>query len=247
MTIAHHPSEETLVAYANASLSEGNSLVVATHLAHCAACRAAVRDLTEMAGQAVWEAGAAALVPSSRQAVLSRLDGVQPEAPMLAVGGGALRRGPRAMVEDHVAADWGAPDWLAPDWTGRAPAQSSEPNLPLSLYGGGKWQWVGPGIKRRFIDVPNDSSTRVFMLKAAPGTRLPDHSHQGTEWTCVLAGAYRHDHGRFGAGDFDEADDTVEHNPQVESDRDCVCLVGLSGSVELTGLFGRVIQPFVRF
>jgi len=120
------------------------------------------------------------------------------------------------------------------------------PMAPLSIYEGGNWQWVGPGVYRQFIDVPNDAGTRVFMLKAAPGTRLPDHRHVGTEWTCILKGAFRHDHGRFGAGDFDEVDRSVDHDPFVEEGEECICLVALNGHVEMTGWLGRLIQPFVR-
>ena len=84
------------------------------------------------------------------------------------------------------------------------------------------------------------------MLKAAPGTRLPRHEHTGTEWTCVFEGAFRHDLGRFGPGDFDEADETVEHNPVVEDDVPCICLVALQGNIELQSTLGRIIQPFLR-
>ena len=55
MTIAHHPSEETLVDYVAGALDEGNSLVIATHIARCTECQETVRDLRIIAG-AVLEA-----------------------------------------------------------------------------------------------------------------------------------------------------------------------------------------------
>jgi putative transcriptional regulator len=94
--------------------------------------------------------------------------------------------------------------------------------------------------------VPSDDAVRVFMLKAAPGTKLPKHRHTGTEWTCVFQGAFRHQLGRYGAGDFDEADESVEHDPVVEEGDTCICLVALRGSIELQGFFGRLLQPLVR-
>ncbi len=84
------------------------------------------------------------------------------------------------------------------------------------------------------------------MLKAAPGTRLPRHRHTGTEWTCVFEGAFRHDLGRYGAGDFDEADESIEHNPVVEEGMPCICLVALQGGIELQSWVGRLIQPLIR-
>ncbi|MGI9476601.1 MAG: ChrR family anti-sigma-E factor [Hyphomicrobiaceae bacterium] len=217
MTIVHHPSEETLAAFVTGELCEGNSLVVATHLAHCTECRETIKLITEASGALLDEDAASvdtvsAIDPAAREAVLDRLDDV--------------------LVDDQPR-----------------PAEVSPPErplAPLSLYDGGRWQWVGPGVYRQFIDVPSETGTRVFMLKAAPGTRLPDHRHVGTEWTCVIKGAFRHDHGRFGAGDFDEADDSVDHNPFVEEGEECICLVALNGHVEMTGWLGRFIQPLVR-
>ena len=117
---------------------------------------------------------------------------------------------------------------------------------PLSRYRIGPWRWLGRGVHWRSVDVASSEGVRVFMLKAEPGKRLPRHKHTGTEWTCVFEGAFRHDLGRFGPGDFDEADETVEHNPVVEEGIPCICLVALQGNIELQSVLGRLIQPFVR-
>ena len=117
---------------------------------------------------------------------------------------------------------------------------------PLSHYALGPWRWIGRGVQWRTVDVASDDAVRVFMLKAAPGTKLPRHRHTGTEWTCVFEGAFRHDLGRYGAGDFDEADDTVEHDPVVEDGMPCICLVAMQGTIKLQGALGRLIQPFLR-
>jgi putative transcriptional regulator len=117
---------------------------------------------------------------------------------------------------------------------------------PLEHYALGSWRWIGRGVQWRSVDVASDDNVRVFMLKAAPGTRLPRHRHTGSEWTCVFEGAFRHDLGRYGAGDFDEADESVEHNPVVEEGMPCICLVALQGGIELQSWVGRLIQPFIR-
>jgi putative transcriptional regulator len=123
---------------------------------------------------------------------------------------------------------------------------ASEFPEPLSRYNLGPWRWIGRGLQWRSVDVRSGDGVRVFMLKSQPGVRLPRHRHTGTEWTCVFEGAFSHDLGRYGAGDFDEADETVEHNPVVDADEGCVCLVALQGHIELQGWLGRLIQPFVR-
>ncbi len=117
---------------------------------------------------------------------------------------------------------------------------------PLSHYAVGPWRWIGRGVQWRPVEVASGEGVRVFMLKAAPGTKLPRHRHTGTEWTCVFEGAFTHALGRYGSGDFDEADETVEHDPVVDAEHGCVCLVALQGHIELQGWLGRLIQPFVR-
>jgi putative transcriptional regulator len=113
-------------------------------------------------------------------------------------------------------------------------------------YEFGSWRWIGPGVHWRSVSVPDQHGARVFMLKAAPGTSLPNHTHTGGELTLILQGAFSHQGGRFGVGDFDEADGTVEHQPIVEAGADCICLVAMEGELRLLGLFGQIMQPFVR-
>jgi putative transcriptional regulator len=98
----------------------------------------------------------------------------------------------------------------------------------------------------RTLNVPADNGARVFLLKAAPGTKMPHHTHTGTELTLVLSGAFAHQGGHYGPGDLDEADDTVEHQPIVAEGEDCICLVAMEGKLHLLGLLGRLMQPFVR-
>lgn len=86
----------------------------------------------------------------------------------------------------------------------------------------------------------------MFFLKARPGTPLPQHTHTGTEFTSILTGAYVHEGGRFGAGDFEEADEGVEHRPVVEPGEECVCLVALDGKLRLSGVIGALMNPFIR-
>jgi putative transcriptional regulator len=103
----------------------------------------------------------------------------------------------------------------------------------------GPWRWIAPGLHHRVVKVPSDSGTRVFMLKAAPDMKIPEHSHTGTELTCVLSGAFIHEGGRY-------ADHDDGHSPVIDSDEDCISLVAMQGELKLSGLLGRLIQPFVR-
>ncbi|MEW9805017.1 ChrR family anti-sigma-E factor [Mesorhizobium marinum] len=131
------------------------------------------------------------------------------------------------------------------DQSGSSPEEGSGDN-PLSRYVLGPWRWVGPGVRQRSVSVPDVDGIKVFMLRAEPGTRLPHHRHRGYEWTCVLEGAFEHQFGRYGAGDFDEADETMEHKPTVCEGEPCICIVALQGGIELQSLLGRLLQPLIR-
>jgi putative transcriptional regulator len=117
---------------------------------------------------------------------------------------------------------------------------------PLSAYRLGPWRRIGRRIHWRHVEVPQQPGTRVFMLRAAPGTKIAAHYHLGLEWTCVLRGAFSHQLGRYGAGDFDEADEDIEHHPVVETGDECMCLVALQGRIKFKGWLGQALQSFVR-
>ncbi len=146
----------------------------------------------------------------------------------------------RAMVAiDHE------PSPVAPAKPAPRPVWQAEQESLLG-YDLGPWRWVAPGLHYRAVKTPEAGGTRVFMLKAVPGLKIPAHSHTGTELTCVLKGAFIHDGGRYGPGDCDDADQADAHNPMIDDGEVCVCLVAMQGNVRLTGFFGRMIQPFIR-
>ena len=130
-----------------------------------------------------------------------------------------------------------------------APAAPSwdDADMPACLkpYEMGRWRWVGPGVEMRPILLPEDK-VRVFLLKATPGTRLPQHTHEGSELTSILVGSFHHEGGDFFAGDFEDADGDVEHRPIVGKERTCICLVALEGQLKLSGFIGALLNPFVR-
>lgn len=209
MTVRHHPSDETLAAFAAGTLDEPRRLIVATHLSLCGHCDSFVQALFRVGGTLLDEIEPVRMSSGALPLLLKRLDEVQPEPVMSATPGN---------------------QW--PE--------------PLRRYEMGRWRWVGPGVEYCAVDVAPVNNTRVFMLRAKPGTKLPHHRHSGIEWTCVLQGAFIHDGGRFGPGDFDEADEAHEHKPVVDMGDPCICLVALEGNIQLQSRLGRLLQPLIR-
>jgi putative transcriptional regulator len=127
-------------------------------------------------------------------------------------------------------------------------SEAEVPGLPTFVrrYRFGDWKWLAPSVHLRLIELPHPSDSRVFLLKSGPGTKMLQHTHTGLEMTCVLSGAFRQAGSRYGAGDFDFGDETMDHRPIVERGQDCICLVAIHGELRLRGLLGKLVQPFIR-
>lgn len=216
MTIEHHPPETMLAAYAAGTLDLGQHVAIATHLASCRQCREAVADLEHVGGAV--------------------LEDLAPEP---------MSVGARGAIEALLARPAQIVAKPAPPPQPADPALTGLPRF-VQGYRFGSWKWIAPAVHLRPIVLPHASDTRVFLLRSGPGTKMLDHSHSGTEMTCVLSGAFRQDGERFGPGDFDFGDESIEHQPVVEEGEACICLVAMTGELKLKGLVGRIMQPFIR-
>jgi putative transcriptional regulator len=221
MTITHHPPAELLAEFASGKLDQAQHLVVAVHTAQCPACRRFIRAMEQLAGAALEDAAPVPLAPGSFEAVMVR-----------------ARKTPQREVATQAPApvDTGVNDGL-PDVLRR---------LPL-----GKRRWVAPGVSVQPILLTGSSKSgssrsRSFLLRSAPGTQMLEHSHSGNELTCVLKGTFSHSGGTFNPGDFDFGDEAVDHRPTVGGTEPCLCVVAMTGNLQMNGFLGRLISPFIR-
>ena len=122
------------------------------------------------------------------------------------------------------------------------------PRLPpfVERFPMGPWRKLGTAVRTRPILLPETSATRVFLLESKPGAKVFAHTHGDLEMTCVLSGAFRHEGGRFAAGDIDVAQSDDHHDPEIEPGETCLCLVAMQGDLRWQGLLGRMMQPFIR-
>ncbi|WP_416898944.1 MAG: ChrR family anti-sigma-E factor [Minwuia sp.] len=79
MTIRHHPSDTTLLAYAAGGLGEGLSMIVASHLAMCPRCRRQAEVGEKIGGELVDTAAPMALSDRLLDSVLARIGDAAPE------------------------------------------------------------------------------------------------------------------------------------------------------------------------
>ncbi len=215
--IQHHPGDEFLLPLAAGRLRPADALVVAVHLERCAECRARLHGMQAVGGALLEEAEPLALGANALTQTLERIDA--------------------------------APTALAP-LARMAPAPLTLPDntpWPAGLRGCEvtPWRWMSPGRSFARLTLPCDAEAALFLLRIGEGLSMPRHTHRGTELTQVLCGSFHDGRERFGAGDFDAADESVLHQPAVEAGAECVCLAHVGGSLRFEGriasLVGRLI------
>ena len=216
MTINHHPPEDLLADFAAGRLDEAVRLVISVHAAQCPRCRRFIAAIEQLAGAALEQATPVAMADDAFAAIMAGID---------------------------------APETVSTPSPGSSqPVQLLDDDLPEILRSCrfGKSRRVAPGVKMQPIVLPGADKSRAFLLWSAPGTRMLEHTHTGTELTLVLKGSFSHEGGEYRPGDFDFGDGEVDHQPIVGSDMPCLCLVAMSGDLQMHGWLGRLISPFVR-
>ncbi|HKJ53691.1 MAG TPA: ChrR family anti-sigma-E factor [Gammaproteobacteria bacterium] len=108
-----------------------------------------------------------------------------------------------------------------------------------------RWKRVSPDIHS--VELCRDSNgARVELLKIRPGGSASTHTHLGDEYTVILEGSFSDEYGVYHKGDFLVKDSSDRHTPVATQDRECICLAVTEGPVQLTGFFGRLLNPLIR-
>lgn len=197
-------------------LGAGQALVVGAHLEGCVECRARLHTLQALGGALLDETEPVALQPQAWARTLARIDTPADAAPVATA--------PRA----HPPLPAGVP------W-------------PKALGGCrvSGWRWMGPDMRYARVVLPHDRSASVYLLRIGEGRSLPRHTHGGVELTQVLCGAFDDGRAVFGRGDFDAADETVQHQPVVQPGATCVCLAYVGAPLRFDGRIATLIGGWI--
>ncbi len=128
-----------------------------------------------------------------------------------------------------------------------AAAPSGDPVLPdpIVRYLGRtldeiRWRTILPGLKEYKVEKTERGEAVLYWIK--PGRKMPNHTHEGSEYTLVLKGGFTEVTGHFRRGDIAIADQEVDHRPMADPDEDCICFAVTDAPLRLTGPVGRVLQ-----
>ena len=224
MTPKHHLDDTTLLSHSAGSLPPALAVVCATHLACCSQCRDRLLQIDQIGGVLMEQQLGSALPAGARAAMLARLD---------------------ASAEcDESSSE---PPVFEPDQPEQDPDRLPAPLHPW--FGSSmrrlRWRWVAPGLHR--IRAQGIDGGDLMLLRVAPGSRLPLHSHQCNELTVVLDGAYSDMLGHFGPGDAADLDEDTLHQPVAATGVPCICVAATDAPLRFPGWIARTLQPLFGF
>ncbi|MBC7280792.1 MAG: cupin domain-containing protein [Hoeflea sp.] len=135
-----------------------------------------------------------------------------------------------------------------------APAQEATGHegrvFPKALYdfvgfdaGDVPWRTKLPGLKEYDLGDIEGCHVNLFWLK--PGRTVPAHTHEGSELSLVLDGAFSDAHGHYARGDISVADDSIDHRPRVDLGRPCIGFAVMDAPLKLTGSFRQLIGDII--
>ena len=124
----------------------------------------------------------------------------------------------------------------ATDLAVRTPPESEDARIiALAAAAPDALRWLRAPLGARVAPLGPQNLT---LLRLQGGAALPDHDHDGDEWTLVLRGAYQDAYGVHERGDLFYAQAGMTHRPRAISNEDCVCLVLRDGKMLLRGVWG---------
>jgi putative transcriptional regulator len=191
-----HPDDGYLLDYATANLPVPFAVLIASHLTLCPACRDTVRAFEGVGGAFIEAVGPVELAADSLSAVMQRLD----------------RPATVAAAAPPITAS-------ALNGFGHLPRPlqrflSGMPKPPL-------WRKVFFGLET--VRIPNYGACRSRLMRIAPGSAMPRHTHAGNELLIVLQGGYSDHTGDYDVGDVAYGDPELVHKPKADAGTGCLC------------------------
>jgi putative transcriptional regulator len=215
-TIHHHIDTATLMSFSAGTLNGSLAAVVAAHVSTCSHCarEVAAMDLV----------GATLLVglPVPLQAVAED----HPPMPRPTLGSPAPAAADAAVDEDSAVIP--------------APIRKRFGISGKNI----RWHRLALGVWHYRFSQDGENAGDLRLLKIAPGYRMLEHGHGGTELTLVLEGAFSDSTGEYLPGDIQEVADEIEHSPVADRVSGCICLIASEERARFRGVVGKVVQAW---
>ncbi len=223
-TINCHPSSEMLLKHAMGNTTEAESLIISSHLAYCAECKAEVAKYENIGGFYLKNHDELNVSESLWNNLIDKLDGLEQNSQEANYIDYKLNT---ALNNNGVR---------VPSFLHQYLSNASDTK---------KWKSTINNVKYFNIDF-KENSYKGKMLEIPPGKAMPKHSHEGLEATMVFHGGYSDESGNYNTGDLVILEENEEHSPISSKRTGCICLVIYSGSLKFKGILGSILN-FSKF
>lgn len=211
-----HPSENDLLEFSAGNLDWALSICISAHLQLCPACKNKVAQFNSIGGSVLSQAKPVQVADGSLNNVLARIRTTPHEEPAAAI------------ARQHECA--------------RALPSVVQKLLPKDRPL--KWSFVSPSLRAARLETGQDKY-EISFHRIKRGGKVAEHGHRGLEVTMVLEGSFSDANGNYVVGDYIVKQPGETHRPMASQDQDCLCLSVVEAPVKVTGLLGKVINPFL--
>ena len=230
--ITHHPDDNLLTEYSSGSLANALGVIVCAHLQACPHCRKRVEQLNKLGAAILNQSVAEAIQPESFEQLMTRI-----RAQNVETGGKNKISKPLEKSQDLHST-------YAND-----PLLKQVPKIIAKLLprdGKLKRERVSGALKTARLTT-GQSQYEVAFQRIRSGGKVVEHDHRGLEVTMVLCGSFSDQDGVYNQGDFLVRNPGEVHRPTATQNQDCLCISVVEAPVKVTGLFGKLVNPFLHF
>jgi len=234
----YHPHDELLMSFAAGQLPDALGLMLACHIEVCAECLKKVRMYEELGGALLEQVNTEQVQVAGESA-----------ASAIEVSGGLLEQ-TLAMLDSQMQSS--VLQATSDEAQYAQAANERTVNIPRPLrrfitanYDDLTWSGLSKNIREYTVNIDDARyTTKLYRIKA--GHKLPEHTHEGNEYTLVMSGSFSDNTCDYNEGDFILADHSTTHQPRAGMEQDCICLAVMDAPLKMTGFFGRMLNPFLR-
>ncbi|MFT6028793.1 MAG: putative transcriptional regulator [Oleiphilaceae bacterium] len=223
----YHPSDELLMSFSAGQMPNALGIIVACHLEKCSHCRQRAALYERIGGEILMDTDDAPMPTQLLDNLLSKL-----ELPEIS-----------ATNESHAIS-------VLDSFADSERQMIQNLPRPLRRFVGNEFNklpWTGmTSSLKEFVLSFSDNDYTAKFYKISAGKELPEHTHRGNEYTLVLDGSFSDKAGEYHQGDFILADKRTIHQPKAANDCDCICFAVTDAPLKMTGLFGRMLNPFLK-
>lgn len=221
----YHPSDNTLVEFSAGNLDWALSIIVSAHLQFCPECKRKIQELNAIGGSTLLQTEAVDVNDNCFTEVMNKIN-LTPQN----IGGDTTTLG-------HSATS-------PPQESDRAQALPKVVQKLIPSDKPLKWSAVAPHLKSAKLET-GQHKYEVCFHKIKKGGKVAEHDHRGLEVTLVLEGSFSDAEGNYSPGDYLVREPGDVHRPMAAQDQDCLCLSVVEAPVKVTGLLGKIINPFL--